>query len=1581
MAKDDAQPDVLRSTEATPIAKLSPAVADAASLVVEGVVTVTWPYSVVSKSIAFILAERDPLHRRDKGQLRVEFHGAAGKALADSSLGGGDEVRLSLDGVQWEENQAWMRRPGILEWQMKFTNRLLLKIRRADTQEVDTINVDASDNEGGQESQERLREMSPSPSIETEQTHFAQPLPRTPLSTIPSKRFAYETLGPGEYASPAFLKRARVSYGSLFEGGFDIFDEDGPSKGAEKKKAKSRFSMNPTSWRYTSRSPTPEVEQPAGDEDEDEPKLDDTETFVAEEQTAKEAETGHQLPATQLQPIMVDHACQTRELSSSPVRGVQIIAESKSTGTLLQPTPTHPWKHVDMNHVLQEPSPLSFGYVAAHDAQSQVHEPAPIRQSEMRAPHSIFDMPMNIDPSLQSHEANAHHQHHQHHQHTYDIMATDMQPPQLQEHGFHDTRPHDGLAWIAEALAPAYPTIPTHNVQHFPQGSFDRSSYTLRASPSDETHTLVSSGHHGTEMHNYVQVDEARNILSSSYAQRDGVKRHNSYPEHYEEDTETATVTATLGREGRSSPPREDSSTDESEDEEVEGVQHRYYDWSTGQWRQDNPEQVYDDQHYDERGSDEDDMEEGSDEDDIDEEEYATESEPESESKSESRVYNEFARPAQPAPSSFLPIPKPAPAAPKEPIFISLLSDSEDDGDDEPTPTKAIKELSEEPVHHEDDEADEQPLEQDDEIMDEDLNENMDEAQDESVSEEAAEIRTVVTPSSKRSSIISQLDGCEEYTLHQHEEPNRGDIIRVEMDHPNLILSPKSTRTYRPYVDIAENMVEAQNEPQTPSSPLGDKISGRLEFGAINTMNIEEITNADMCGTSKSRSSEPTNIAIPAVLEQNDEAPVAEQEQQQEEQEEQHTDSPRVGLVDSVEPAAEASLQTPDIPMEMTDVVEAPSFQPTTNDDLLMEDLQPTTSEIQPLNVEAEAEEVDVAEPDVEMQDDVLNQLREETESVPKERGNQLDQATTDVVLKTTREPEVAAPTSPPATQAESSQPVPMAVSVIEEQESTKQLPTPLQTQQDDLGDNHNVIGEVQTEMPLYEEEMNEVADGDVDGDEDGDVDEDEYEDAREEGGDDDDFAIEQQLMSEFQHYSSPQKTRDADHREPAFSQLPETIQEIQESQQSQQDQQSQRSQQSQQREQSMHERSPRRGEHEMLITLQSLRSHCRAKRLSSDSADSLSTDPSILLARGSPTMAHHQCLLGDADSLPQRSPRSPRSRAEHSDPSVALAKSSPRESGSPKETGASASLRTRRGVKGASDASILLAQAFSLPSGRSPQQPASPTASFRAGRRKSDKSDLSVQLATASFNKGSQQEQEEEGGRDAAQDASANPRGEGTPEPTLTGHNLRSPRKSAVKPPLKPASVASSVAEDGNVASLKLQLLRGLRTNLPDCLPLKSLRSCLTRMADILAVATITPRQPHRPKHGPRDYMLELNLTDPSVAPTGVNVAHIFRPHQASLPTVQAGDIVLLRRVQVVSMQGRGFGIRAGDASAWAIFERDDEEMLPQIKGPPVEVADEEIEYVQGLRRWWGLQDDKTLAKIDKANQRMSQAVRDETK
>ena len=87
------------------------------------------------------------------------------------------------------------------------------------------------------------------------------PLPRdvTPERALPSATrvtdIANEEI---EYKSPAFLKRARISYGSLFEDGFDIFAEEDEADTGGRKRAK--FGRASNAWRYSSRSRSPERE-------------------------------------------------------------------------------------------------------------------------------------------------------------------------------------------------------------------------------------------------------------------------------------------------------------------------------------------------------------------------------------------------------------------------------------------------------------------------------------------------------------------------------------------------------------------------------------------------------------------------------------------------------------------------------------------------------------------------------------------------------------------------------------------------------------------------------------------------------------------------------------------------------------------------------------------------------------------------------------------------------------------------------------------------------------------------------------------------------------------------------------------------------------------------------------------------------------------------------------------------------------------------------------------------------------------------------------------------------------------------
>ncbi len=105
--------------------------------------------------------------------------------------------------------------------------------------------------------------------------------------------------------SPAFIKRARVSYGSLLDLGYDIFAEnDGSVEGKSRKRAKlgreSGFGRSSlTSWRVSSRSPSPEIDT-----------VDDDAPQNASPEPPQE-------PVQNTKPMMMDEGCQTMDVPAN----------------------------------------------------------------------------------------------------------------------------------------------------------------------------------------------------------------------------------------------------------------------------------------------------------------------------------------------------------------------------------------------------------------------------------------------------------------------------------------------------------------------------------------------------------------------------------------------------------------------------------------------------------------------------------------------------------------------------------------------------------------------------------------------------------------------------------------------------------------------------------------------------------------------------------------------------------------------------------------------------------------------------------------------------------------------------------------------------------------------------------------------------------------------------------------------------------------------------------------------------------------------------------------------------------------
>lgn len=78
-----------------------------------------------------MLAEPDFRSRPNRGQVRVEFTGLSAKAIAKEGVLNGDVLSLSLEGVDWvNDGRSDRRSTTDLEWELKFTNRLVVQVGR-----------------------------------------------------------------------------------------------------------------------------------------------------------------------------------------------------------------------------------------------------------------------------------------------------------------------------------------------------------------------------------------------------------------------------------------------------------------------------------------------------------------------------------------------------------------------------------------------------------------------------------------------------------------------------------------------------------------------------------------------------------------------------------------------------------------------------------------------------------------------------------------------------------------------------------------------------------------------------------------------------------------------------------------------------------------------------------------------------------------------------------------------------------------------------------------------------------------------------------------------------------------------------------------------------------------------------------------------------------------------------------------------------------------------------------------------------------------------------------------------------------
>ncbi|KAJ4313688.1 hypothetical protein N0V84_009298 [Fusarium piperis] len=1642
----DNQPpaEMLRDGQPTAIAELNPDVSDQNRRVVDGTITITWPFSIINKSIAFLLAERDFRLRREKGQVRIRFHGASAKAISDASLGGGDEIRLSLEGVKWEKNETQTQVAGsTLEWQLEFNNRLILSIRRPDSEQEEVINIDspATEPEAANGQTDSVAPVD----ITVPNTDFAIPSPRSPNISLPAKRSAPER-EPEEFSSPAFLKRARVSYGGLFEGGLDIFDEETTKKAKSKKR--SRFSLPANAWRYASQSPSPEPDE-ASQEADDAPQ---TNGSLGQNGTVEDTP----MP-TPPRPSMIDQGCQTADVDFTPMASVQVLAESRPTFGFPQATPTplprtkpigagnpmldhslqfqgdaeghqhlHPEAHPDL--LSHSPSHidtgLTFGFTpqtvlfpsapglfpADHDQDAAPESPSRGARAE-DYPAEFLDTTHLPPESTVSHPSLSGHESHispqpTDHQVSFD-SASALHPV------FDDPSRSPQNAWAPEVSAGPFSAA-------IARSDVDNPVEILSSSPSREASAepFSPSGEGLVEDAALDASPEPRLEEPSSEAEhyRDGGDEPGddydlrNYDRAHDDDDDVQSSEEEGGLnndvEAQIMNPEEDEA---DEDEELAGQEEQELDQEPDDYEEEMYEEGYEGEGQEYEGTDADaegeyySGEEGSyDEEEGEEEEGEEEEEEDGDAR------------AGP-PGRFVPL--------AEPVFISLLSDSEDEDEDEPEQEKEPEQEPEQEPGQEPGQEPEQELQREPE------------AEPKSEPEQKLNLTQESGPEQEKQPEPSSAPKPElepEREPEQAEEPENPpnekskeekpeeEVAEESVTQPKSESKPEPPAEKSPRADLEEASQVVGAEAASPSRPRElDNARGSTKPSTGEMELDTEPAHLKSTDASKDDESAPPDKEIPDV-ESAHQAPVIQYPQSAPAQ------GSQAGQDEEPEAAPENEISA-DVEMDDAPVLAEESKDKAENKTTNTND----SDEAHPVTVtattEAQAEAMDVDETHEAPEEPpatVSLEIADTTTVVSKEVDGTIaesaqgplaeDKDKVTPVDAQAGEEAFAGPRGTPENGVEPSKsPTAPAAgmaltgekggaapddreAVVEARESQGQDPaeSPDATMQD--ASDELTAAAQQPTSPVDQTGHGEGAG---------------------EAGSDGQLATHGQMSPPPTQFSHTQASQDTNREAPLLSQatsfisndhhdahLPtpgETQQEI---------------------------------EVEMAVTLTTATTNQDIPVEEDDVGPEDQIMAEILQhspVRPDTTLQHASPVpFSPTASVPKSSPQTVQTEEHHETPSRTAQRA-------PEVAPVTKSLRSRRHRSSKSsdhadlsqpDPSILLAIGSAAPThGDSHAKHISPTGSVRVTRSKAEQNDPSLQLARASLQADEGRGRGKRKAADSQSIASAENSSPGSmrvtrqrieDDPSIrlikasspstrqtrsrrtSDHRHETPKREtrsasrslqlrgdtpgASSAALKSPSIAGSAAtaaEDENVGTVKLQLLRSLRTSMPDYLSLKSLRNSLNKTTDILAIATATPEKAHRPKHGPRDYMLTLNLTDPSVAPTGVCVAHIFRPHLAAMPAVHVGDVVLLRRFQVVSMKGRGFGLRAGDASAWAVFEKAGVEMEPQVKGPPVELTADDVKYAEGLRRWWSLLDDKAMEKIERASRKVTEAGRDDTK
>ena len=1608
----------------TPIAQLNPEL-PAQTATVRGVVTIVWPYSSTSGSLSFTIAEPEYRLRRPKGQIRVNFAGHIAKEVSSSGIGSGDELVICLDGVEWEAAATHTRLSSAgHEWQLKFSQKLRLQVSTVPNPacmitysylgnqaklnasgETKVLEIDqpptAPQSEPTAPDEVEAPAAPPTPNVE-----YALP---ASFKVPPAKSRPLKRLADGEFASPAFIKRAQVSYGSLFEDGFDIFEdaldmfeEDGGARGRGRKRSK--FGRQSGAWRYTSqspeRSPEPEPEPEMDSEPvpapEPQPGI---EPEIGQDEAAAESKSSRPNPSPRPQrPQMTDEGCQTMEidLPSPPARF------GSGTANLHFSQPDHGVNSLadNVNGFLNQDhqGANSRDWGLAPTSREQPRTDVGLSMGEERRSH--FTQAIEFDLGMGGNQIQQHWSPHVHEVDPHLSSGPGAHPSTHAEVFPPDfpAGPNSNLSAVrfgfgGPEVIPQYDVMQSETHQHHPD---------LHYPPLDMQATAGTDSNHGVPSNPFTAPTypepEAASTSTNPFLPQDNVPANlvqHAVPSSWApvnnnnastdpdlekrsdsvdgQSPDTAVVIDNSDVEAEAGEMESDINVKESSSFETEHVlQPNHSEWNNveGEDYEDEVDAQYsddDEPEYDdnEKGGDydtrnyvgpNDDEDDSHDEDlrphrlepefdDGDGEDWDVDEDGPFEEDEEELDYDEEEEEDAMDIDTPLQQRQPPSGTKSAPVVIDLLS-SDDEDDDAPVP---------------------QPLPR------------------------------IVLPANRQAPPISQLAPSSPQYSSEDVEDAEDDEDIISDDDEDILGDAEDEELQSESSDNHEHnfhMEDGQDEKVTEAeeqSPFvkPNDIVGEVE-GPVAPPSPRENKSMEQAGEVPE---EPKFVAFPV----EDKVPIPDAERetgdpqinqpQLEPKEEDLHDSIMSGSMKEDGDKASANLRADDVPSQkdMDDPVanaegvkgHSYASSPKIDDDVASGAsgivFQPPPTEPNLLNqlddkLEAAAQQslaaVQSRASERQLPTPMDSQIVEQPHLRDSDEGEDEDQVmvmeTEEVVItgvapaKQTQEPTIEAvdpattASTVDATQASAS--TDLSEPVLETQVPYPELfhaTVPDEPSQSQHESDAKMHDSVSdfVSQETFDDDTLQAA-------------------LREEGSDD------------------PEKEEEEEDEEDSVEDaLQAALREEEEDEDDEVDQ----------------------DDSEEGI-LQALLRGKDEEEWEEEGGDALEEDALQAALREdedeemSYSVAHTNESVEVATS-PVDADEGMRHSITHVNEAVEVFTSPLNEdsSASPAPAQEEDSVRTMKQQEEDRTSGMVQSKTpswlDSAPRLEPPKPAQTPTVQHNRAQSKGQATpsiemgddsftDPSVRLARASI--ASRRVSRK---RDATPESTRphtrsmcfqmSPDYKGDASVQLAKASFNVPSKSSSRDQSKAFSTSPATSKFGEeldpIPVCKAKIRRHLHESIPDYTDLKVLRHHIGKSIDVLAVAMMSPADPKRASKGPREYMMSFTVTDHSIAPSSVAEVLLYRPHKDSLPKVKSGDIVLLRNFTVLAIKGKEYGLRTNDSSSWAIFDTEDEPA--QIRGPPVEYGEGETTHVGYLREWYSHLDASSREKLNKANKKFIEA------